>query len=166
MLADLNSARPLSIVHDLGWQSPDGTRLALPPHAVPRTVYTCFGTILYADREAGRVRHGPPSKAPANLFLIQIDDVAVLATAQEDGGYTAVRIRPEGPRASGDPWAPWFGGGFARVFTMFDIGNEERCLFALQGAGLFACAEASGEFTLSRTEPAEWECFHFAQDGT
>ena len=63
------------------------------------------------------------------------------------------------------PWTPWCG-GFARVFTMLDIGNEARNTFALQAVGLFACAEAGGEFTLSRTEPGQWESFCFEPDAS
>jgi hypothetical protein len=164
MLADLNAIGPPSLVHDLGWQTANRKPLSLPLDAVLHAVYTCFGTVLYADRASGRVRHGFAAQAPANLFLLQINGASVLAHLQDDGGYAAVRIRPEGPQAPGDSWIPWFGGGAARGFTMVSAGNEAQRRFALQAAGLFACAEATGEFTLSRTSPAEWETFHFAQD--
>lgn len=162
LLADLNTARPSSVIHDLAWQTPERPPVMLPPGAKPRALHTCFGTLLYADQATGRVRHGHASSVPRNLFLIPFGGTAVLARAKDDGGYVAVRIRPEGRHASNDAWTFWAGGGFARTFAMVGTVHET---FALQAAGLFACAEYNGEFTLSRPTAAEWESFHFEQDG-
>jgi hypothetical protein len=84
-----------------------------------------------------------------------------LARAGDNGGYVAVHVRPEGPHAPRDAWKLWAGGGFARLFTMVNDGGGTSSGFCLRAAGLIACAEHNGEFTLSRLQPGEWEGFHF-----
>jgi hypothetical protein len=164
LLEDLNAGWPPSVVHDLGWQSLERAQLALPPGATPRTLRTFFGTILYVDREAGRVRHAPAPRVPRNLVLVRLGDTALLARAGDDGTYVAVRLRPEGPRASRDNWTPWAAGGLARTFAIVAVGGDTHQIFGLRAAGLFVCAEANGEVTLNRTEAGEWEQFSVEPD--
>jgi hypothetical protein len=170
LLEGLNANRPPRGAHDLGSPGNEQPELALPPGANPRTLRSCFGTILYADLKTGRVRHGPDASVPRNLFLVPTGDTALLTRACDDGKHVSVRMRPEGPRASKDGWTPWAGGGLARTFAMVTTGatvtTEDHAskTFALRAAGLFLCAEANGELTLSRTEPGEWEQFSFEPD--
>ena len=109
--------------------------------------------------------HGEAANVPRNLFAIPVGDVVLLARTGEHGGYVGVHVRPEGPHAPRDTWKLWPGGGFARSFTMVDDIRETSSDFGLRAAGLFACAEHNGEFTLSRPRPGEWEGFHFAPEG-
>jgi hypothetical protein len=164
LLAELNAGPPPLSIHDLGWTNPERTPLVIPPGAVPRTLQTYFGTILYADRETGRIRHGQATEVPRNLFAIPVGDLVLLARAGDNGGYIGVHVRPEGPHAPRDPWKLWAGCGFARSFTMIHDSGGTSSGFCLRAAGLIACAEHNGEFTLSRLQPGEWEGFHFMPD--
>jgi Glycosyl transferase family 90 len=164
LLAELNTLLTPAVVHDFGSDRPERSPLIPPPNVVPRTIHTCFGTILYADRETGRIRHGKKPDVPHNLFLVRHRDSAVLAIAAEDGRYFIVRVRPEGPDAPTDHWIPWAAGGFARMFTMVDVTSAAQGTFALRSTGLFACAEETGEFTLSRIRPGPWESFNVGPD--
>lgn len=162
LLTELNSSEPPLVVHDLGWTNPGRAALVLPAGAVPRTLRTHFGTILYADRGTGRIRHGEAMEVPRNLFAIQVGNYVLLARSGDSGGLVGVHLRPEGPEAPRDAWTLWAGGGFARSFTMVNDGGSSA-RFSLRAAGLYACAEHNGEFTLSRLQAAEWEAFHFEQ---
>jgi hypothetical protein len=163
LLAELNSRDAPLVVHDLGWNNPARPALILPRGAVPRTVRTHFGTILYADRETGRIRHGQATEVPRNLFAIQVEGRILLARRDDNGGYIGVHVRPEGPHAPEDPWTLWAGAGFARSFTTVNDDPATTSRFCLRAAGLFAAAEPNGEFTLNRLRAAEWESFHFEQ---
>jgi hypothetical protein len=160
LLAELNSGDSPLAVHDLGSPTPLRPALLLPPDAVPRIIRTYFGTILYADQTAGRIRHGQAAAVPPNLFAIQIGEAVLLVRPGDNGGYVGVRVRPEGPHAPEDAWKLWSGGGFARSFAMVSNGGAPGG-FCLRAAGLFAAAEPNGEFTLNRLQPGEWEGFHF-----
>jgi hypothetical protein len=160
LLAELNSGQASSIAHDLGWQQPERADLILAPGTVARTVHTGFGTILFADRNTGRIRHGPATAVPRNVFAIQLGAAVVLARARDNGGFVAVRLRPEVRDPAWGDRAPWTG-GFARTFTMIANGDPAAATFGLRAAGLFLCAEFDGECTLSRSQQAEWETFHF-----
>jgi hypothetical protein len=165
LAAELNAEDPALTVHDLGWRNPEPVGLVVPAGTAPRTIQTYFGTILYADRMSGRIRHGHATEVPRNLFAFQLGGQAILARGDNNGGYVGVRVRPEGPDAPRDPWTLWAGGGYARSFAVINNGHGVASTFGLRAAGLFACAEHNGEFTLSRPQPAEWEAFHFEQAG-
>jgi hypothetical protein len=164
LLAELNAAQLPSDVHDLGWQDPGRAELIIPPGTTGGAICTYFGTIVYADRETGRLRHGDAATVPRNLFVIRLGDVVLLARTSDSGGFVAVRMRPQGPHAPRDDWTLWPGAGFARSFTMETQVRAAASTFNLRAAGLFACAEHNGEFTLSRLQAAEWEGFHFQPD--
>jgi len=160
LLAELNSGQASPAAHDLGWQQPERADLILPPGTVGRPVHTWFGTILFADRNTGRIRHGLAAAVPRNIFAIQLGSVVLLARARDSGGYVAARLRPEVRDAPPNDLSPWTG-GFARVFTMIANGDTTAAAFGLRAAGRFLCAEFDGECTLSRSQQAEWETFHF-----
>ena len=144
-LAELNAARPPMMVHDL---SAPGRQVL--PAEQRHTVYTTHGTVLYADLEAGRVRHRDEATAPRNLFLVHESGAANLVRARSDGELVfVVRLRPEGMRATQAETAS-DADGYVETFEMIMINGAERDGFGLFGSGLFACAEANGDLTLSR----------------
>ena len=159
LLEQLNVLKPSRDAHDLGWDASSANSLTLPAGIAPKRLQTYFGTTLYADRTHNRIRHGRLEEVPKNFFIVCVHDTALLARLDEDGGYVAVSVRPQGPHALVDNWTPWDGAGFARSLQVVRIPNADDETFGLKGAGLFACAEWTGEFTLSRTRLSAWERF-------
>ena len=89
----------------------------------------------------------------------------ILVRMVGDNLYVNVALRTEGPHARQDDWKPWDGRGMVRTLSIerSHVGSNE--IYRLKGAGLLACAEHSGAFTLSRLRPDQWEQFSFVQAG-
>jgi hypothetical protein len=143
-----------SVAHDLWATCPT------PLSAIePRGLRTIHGTVMYADIASGRLRHGKPGAAPANLFLDSGKGCANLVRVGVGGRKFGVRLRPEGPRAASAQRESETADKLVRTFEMVDVGDPERRTFGLRGAGLFICAEFDGSITLSRDAPGAWEQF-------
>ena len=149
LLADLNDGPAASsVVHDLAVGGSDRA-VSLPQAAQPLTMRTFFGTILYADLASGRIRHGASTEVPHNLFLVRQGNDATLVRMIGDNLYLNVALRTEGAHATQDDWKPWAGRGMVRTLSIERSHVGSNGIHALTGAGLFACAEHSGAFTLS-----------------
>lgn len=151
---ELLSGGSESVVHDLWATCP--TPLSAEK---PRALRTIHGTVMYADLASGRVRHGKPGAAPANLFLDQGNGRANLVRVGAGGREFGVRLRPEGRHAASAQRQHETADRFVRTFEIVDVGDPERRTFGLRGAGLFVCAEIDGSVTLSRDRPGAWERF-------
>ena len=159
VLTALNAVPSSSVIHDL-WR-PTRTVSGQPDR---KAIITIHGTVLYADLLTGRVRHGPEADVPKNLSLNQNGALVRLIRFDKRASLFGVRIRPEAPRDTPlpgvDPAWDLTPDGFADTFEVVTNGACPPGYFGLRAAGLFACAEPDGTFTLNRTQFNGWETFH------
>ena len=139
--------------------------LSAPAPTPARPLYTWLGTLVYVDDHTGCLRHGAEPNVPKNLVLVGSGDAVMLTHLSGDGTPALVRLRPEGPFASKDQWTPWTG-GFTETLELTHIPNAANNPFSLRGAGLFLCADGSGQVTLSRPRRSSWEVFSFTPNRT
>ena len=168
LIAALNAGGPASGAHDLGLPGSGGQArrhelsgpMPVLPHGTrPAAIRTCHDTILFADPGGGRLRHGPAAEVPRNLVMFLGSGEVHLVRTGGEGETFGVRLRPEGTYAAAVPAGHLSIEGFAPVLEAIATGDPSGRTFALRGAGLFVCAEADGEVTLSRPTPGPWEQF-------
>ena len=136
-----------------------GQDLWRPPPAISSstqliTLLTVHGTVVYADTENGRLRHGPASLVPWNLYAVMQRDSTVILCLRAESGLFSVGLGPGGPWAAG-------GDTTARVTELELVqaadGGEPR--FGFRAAGLYLCAEPWGDVALNRPHLGAWETF-------
>ena len=126
--------------------------------APPRPLYTYCGTRVYADFESNCIRHGQVDRVAQNLFLFEHKGGAILCRSVGKDKFVRLMVKPVGRNCSADTWVPWSAGlvhTFEAAFSP-EFGNER---ISLKAAGLYLCAELSGDITLSRSSWALWETF-------
>jgi len=139
----------------------------LMPVAMPRfMIHTHHRTIIYADLPSGRLRHGPGSDVPHNVFLLAENGIATLVRTDADGGYAEIKIRPEGPHAAELDTGILTAEGFAATLQIIRISDATPQTISLRGATLYLCAEPAGEVSLNRYGAGPWETFRLESDDT
>jgi Glycosyl transferase family 90 len=123
----------------------------------PKQVRTNHGTVVYADVTARQLRHGPPARSPANVFLIADGQTAYLLWRGPDGTHYPIGLGAAGdqPQASSPAHDDDALPGKLRL-----VHAADGSAFGLARNGIFLCAETDGRVTLSRRQLGPWECFH------
>ena len=122
-------------------------------------IFTSFGTILFLDKEAGRLRHDRFEFSPHNVFGVQRGENLQLVS-QSGGLRCGIELSPDGRLAKASPVAESVQNDTAK-FAVRRLGRGE---FGLSVEGLFLSAQPGGELTVDRPVCSDWEAFHLADE--
>ena len=140
--------------HDLNGPAP-----LIPPQSDEIPLYTYHGTLAYADIKSGRLRHGQAATVPKNLFLAILGGEGVLVRVTATGQRRTIRLRPEGRFAGEADRSALNADGRAHRFTLVSAEGVSGGAVALRAAGMFLCADGSGELEFGRVKIGPWEQF-------
>jgi hypothetical protein len=137
-----------------------GPDVWLPAEAKLGRVKTHWGTVMFADRDSGQLRHGPAVSSPNNIALADNKGTAHIFHIGQSGERYTVRIGAE-RRGLDEQSSPGHSRGRYQTFRVLPVGAGDRSVFGLGSEGLMLCAEADGRVTLSRNVFGPWERFEF-----
>jgi hypothetical protein len=150
-LSSLSSSPNASSAHDLY-----GSAAALALDVELKLLHTFHGSIVYADPRSGRLRHGPSDEVAHNVYMTQEQGAVRLLYISPNGRRFLVGLKPEGAGRNSENAEH---DKCAREFELVTPGASKAMVFHLKSAGVFMCAEPSGEVTLSRPQAGGWEEF-------
>jgi hypothetical protein len=153
--AHANDPVPPARNHQAGSHKHIAPRAAAKPVDQKFRILTHHETLVFLDGVTNQLRHGPAKSSPKNIFVVVQDGIANMFRETEEGFIEPASISPSTPSSSSN----------LNATTSFEAVPSPGDSFGLLHQGLYLCAEAEGDITLSRTQLGPWELFRPLQPG-